>query len=654
MTVRIGVYICECGPNMGDAMDIGAVVSAAGAMEKVVMARPYGILCSGEGREFLGRDIREQQLNRVVVAGCTPKEHEETFRAVLRGEGINPAFLQIANIREQCAWVTEGREAATEKAVLLVRAAVKRVALHDPLEEKEIDVKPDALVVGAGITGISAALELAAAGRKVTLVEKDSFIGGRVARYEEIFPNMECATCMIDPVLDAVLHDGNIEIVTGAEVDQLLGYYGRFTARVRQRPRFVDLDACIGCGACFEACPVKVSNRFNEGMGEHAAVAIPYAGALPNAAAIDGESCLRSLGGECTACRDACLFGAIDYGDAEKIRHIEAGAVVAATGFDLFDPAPVPQYGAGEAGEVYTSLAFERILSSTGPTEGAVRCRDGRTPRAIALVHCVGSRNSRFNEHCSGICCTTSLKFASLIKEKLPHAEVTLYHSELCLPGGEAQRFLSRLRATPGVLFRRVESPESLTVTEGKEGIDLFFVDGAGSPGTGRADMAVLLCALEGSRDAPGLAALCDVSCGESRFFAGTNPVLEPHATVRDGILAAGCARLPQDIAGCIADGRAAAGRILSRLHPGGKLKLKAETAFVDASLCAACLSCLSVCPYRALSRDGEEGTIQVNELLCRGCGSCAGACPSGAIGCHHFTDRQISAEIGEVLHGRA
>jgi len=293
MTERIGVYVCECGPNIKDAIDLDEVVKFAKDLEDVVLARPFGLLCSQEGKTFIEKEIQEHNLSRVVIAACSPKEHEHTFRKVLEKSGLNPFALQIANIREQCAWVTNDKVLATEKAKALIAAAIRRVVLQEPLTERQIECQSDVLVVGAGIAGISAALTLAQKERKVYLVERLPSIGGKVARYEDLFPSLECASCVLDPIQDEVLHNEQIDVLALSEIEEVLGYYGNFIVKVRKKARFVDVGSCIGCGACFEVCPVKVRNEYNEGLDERKAVYIPYPGSLPNLAVIDKEHCLR-------------------------------------------------------------------------------------------------------------------------------------------------------------------------------------------------------------------------------------------------------------------------------------------------------------------------------------------------------------------------
>ncbi|MFH1351045.1 MAG: FAD-dependent oxidoreductase [Pseudomonadota bacterium] len=345
---RIGVYICECGPNIKDAIDLDTVMAFARGLEDVFLVKRHGVLCSHECKTIIANDIQGQGLNRVVIAACSPKEHENTFKAVLQQAGLNPYLMQMANIREQCAWVVRDKKVATQKAKEIIRAAVDRVKYHESLTVKEVECQPHVLVVGAGIAGIAAALTLARKDRRVYLIEKSPCIGGKVTRYEDLFPTMECAPCLVDPRLDEVLHNPNIDVLTLSEVREVLGFYGNFVVKVNGRARFVDVESCVGCGACVEVCPVTVKNEFNEGLDERKAIYIPYAGALPNVAAIDGDHCLRWQGRGCTACQEACPFGSIHYDDRDQVQELKAGAIVLSTGFDLFDPKRPRNTGTGK------------------------------------------------------------------------------------------------------------------------------------------------------------------------------------------------------------------------------------------------------------------------------------------------------------------
>jgi heterodisulfide reductase subunit A len=647
---RVGVYICECGPNISEAIDVNALVTFAQGLENVVLAKAVEFLCSAEGRTRISEEIKEQKLTRVVFAACSPKEHEITFREMLTDAGLNPFLMQTANIREQCAYVIKDKSLATDKARMMINAAVSRVMHHEVLEVSEIALQPDVLVLGAGIAGISAALTLAQKDRKVYLLEKLPSIGGKVALYEYVFPTLQCASCVLDQVSDEVLHHERIEVLTHSAVQEVLGFYGNFVVKVSKKARCVEASTCIGCEACLQVCPVEVSNEYNEGLDKRHAIFIPYPGALPNLPVIDKESCLRWQGENCTACQEACPFGCINYEEADQVEELKVGAIVVATGFDIFDPRRAPQYGYGKVENVYTSLELERLCNSTGPTGGEIVLKNGRPPERIALVHCVGSRSSEFNDHCSGVCCTYLLKLAHQVKKKLPDVTIAELYSDFCLPGKEAQRFFEDVSGENGLELFHMKASGSVEISQENGRILIKYADVDGGSRTVTSDMVVLAPAIEGAKDAADLAEILDISRDGSGFFAEENPNLAPVSSGRDGIFVVGCARGPKDIQASVADGQAAAGKILSSLIPGEKLVIGAITAEADSDLCSGCKICISVCPYRAIAYDDIEKHAAVNQILCKGCGICAAACPSGAITAHYYTDSEISAEIKGLL----
>lgn len=641
---KLGVFLCECGQGLREALDIDALVRSCSENHAVQYTDTSALLCGPEGQEQLRAAIRDHRLTRIVIAACSPREHEETFRGVLKDAGLNPHLLQMANVREQCAWVMHDRPAATGHASRLIASAIARVAHHQALSEREIECMADALVIGAGVAGMACALTLAQKHRKVIVVEKSPCVGGRAGLYSKIFPEMECSPCMLEPEQMRLLNHEQIEVLTGSEVTELLGFYGNFIARITRRATFVRADLCMGCGTCSEACPVRLPNTYDEGMSARAAIYTPYAGAMPNASVIDAQSCLRFQGKECTACIEACGFGAIDFDDVDRVIERNIGAVVLATGADVFDPSRTGRLGRREAQNVFTSLEFERMLSATGPTSGKIVLKNGRVPRRIALIHCVGSRSDEFNAYCSGVCCQVSLKFIHLIRQQIPDCQITAYYSDLCLTGKGAQALFNTASREDGVRFARVDRCDSLAVRR------------PNGTGPRRApvgfDAVVLLTAMQGSRDNQALAQMCDIKTDRHGFLAEANGRISPVSTNREGIFVAGSARAPCDIGTAVSQGLAAAGKILSQLVPGEALALNPRISEIDDRICSGCKSCTGVCVYRAIRYDRERGQAEIQDVLCRGCGTCVAACPSGAITAKHFSDRQILAEIGALTGG--
>ncbi|MCP4578191.1 MAG: CoB--CoM heterodisulfide reductase iron-sulfur subunit A family protein [Deltaproteobacteria bacterium] len=650
MSRKIGVYICECGPNIKDAVDMATLLAEAKGHKDVVLARSFGFLCSPDGKEFLKEDIQVQRLSRVVIAGCSPKENEHTFRDVLKSAGLNPFLLQVANIREQCAWVIHAKPDATEKARELIRGAIKRVGLHEPLEIKTIACCADVLVVGAGVAGISTALTVARKNRKVYLIDKEPCIGGKVARHEDLYPDMVCASCLIESQLDAVLHHDDIEVLTLTEMVEVKGSLGNFIVNVRQKARFVDLDACIGCGACFEACPVTVPGSFMGGMAGRKAIHIPYAGALPNVALIDEDHCLRFQGESCHFCLESCPFGAIRYEETEGIRELKVGAVVLATGFGSFDPQKDDRYGYGKIENIITSLEFEQLVNSNGPTEGKILMINGRPPRNIAFVHCVGSRTEKFNEYCSGVCCLYTLKHAHQARLQLPESGICQFHSDLCLSGKDAQRFYRKVLAEDHIEFFRLLRPNAIEIRRGSGSILITHTDTHEELGWKQFDMVVLATAMESGDETERMADILDVKLGENGFFEEVDATLDPVSTVREGIFMAGCAQGPKDIPSSAAQGHAAAGRIMGKLLPGEPLALEPMACEIDPEICSGCLVCKSLCAFKAIAREDCEPKVSINQAMCRGCGVCAAACPSGAIIARHFSTRAMFSELRGLI----
>jgi heterodisulfide reductase subunit A len=674
MNLRVGVYICSCGTNISENLDIDELVKFSSGLDTVAYAKSHGLLCSEEGKGFIAEDIIKQKPDRVVIAACTPKEHEKTFRNVLQKAGVNPYLFQMVNLREQVAWVTADKSVATDKAKAYIRAAVRRVALQESLDKKEIDCNTDVLVIGAGAAGIEAALVAARSGRKVCLVEKNSFIGGRVARYEDVFPKMECASCMLEPKMDEVLHNDNIEVLTNSEIIEVLGFLGNFVVKINRKASFVDGEKCIGCGACSEQCPVKTRNEFDYQLSDRKAIYTPYAGALPNVPVIDTKTCLR-FGGrielyreafetglitkeefemfreqDCRVCEQACAFGAINYQDSDDVLERNVGGIIVATGFELFDTSVLPQYGYGKLPEVYTSLEFERILAQTGPTAGRLLTKNGKEPESVAIIHCVGSRDKDFNDYCSGVCCLYALKFSHMIRKHSPLVKVCDIYADWCVPGKDNQAFLDSIREWENIQFIHTDLPMNVVLKQKGGAIDLSCTDVSGNAQKVSADMVVLCPAIVPSRDSLKLSDLLLISRDKDGFFAEGHTKLAPVSTNIEGIFIAGCSQGPKDIQNSVAQAAAAAGQALSLLVPGRKLALDVMTAEIDEKACAECKICIGLCPYKAIVLDREKNVAVVNTVLCKGCGTCVAACPSGSAKSRHFTTEQIFAEIEEVL----
>ncbi|MCB2146049.1 MAG: CoB--CoM heterodisulfide reductase iron-sulfur subunit A family protein [Deltaproteobacteria bacterium] len=650
MKDRIGVFICECGPNIKDAMDIPQLVHFAGHLEAVVLAEPVGLMCAPNDRKKVADTIRRHHLTHVVFASCSPREHEQTFRGVLESAGCNPFMMQAVNLREQCAWVIHDRDQATRKARRMIGAGVQRVRHHAPLTPREIDCRPDVLVIGAGVAGISAARTLSQNGRRVVMVERSACIGGMAALYEDLYPDFNCAACLIEPDLDDVLHDERIEILTTSEVLSVRGTPGNFTATVKQAAPHVDPLRCIGCAACIEACPVTVPNEFNAGMDSRQAIYIPYPGSLPHVAVIDKQNCLQFTDARCGACKEACPFDAVDYAAVPAVRNLAVGAVVVATGFQGFDPGRSTRYGYGTVDGVISAFAFERLVNTTGPTGGKIVTASGQAPDTVAFVHCVGSRTEAFNRFCSGVCCLSAFKQARQVRKQLPETAIHHFFADLCLPGKTAQRFFDGVCAMAGVTLHRLVHPGAIRISAENGRAIVRGTDASGAVQQVDAQLVVLATAMEAPAGTPQTGRILDLGLDDDGFFKEAHPVVDPVAAVREGFYLAGCCQGPKDIPASISQGQAAAGRIMQKLIPGGKITLNPIVARVDPDLCSGCRTCEALCPYDALARDENEACMTIEEALCRGCGICAAVCPGGAISVCHYSADAVYAEIAGLL----
>jgi len=648
---RIGVYICHCGSNIADTVDVAAVAEFAQGLDSVVIVRDYKFMCSQPGQELIKNDIKELGLNRVVVASCSPTMHEPTFRRACQEAGVNPYLFEMANIREHCSWVTEDKRLATEKAKALVSAAVRRVYYHQPLEMREVPINPNTLIVGGGIAGIQAALKIADSRHMVYLVERSPSIGGHMAQLDKTFPTLDCSACILTPKMTQVGSHPYIELLTYSEVEEVSGYIGNFKVKVRKKPKYVDEDKCTGCGLCQTKCPFKVDSEFEAGIGKRKAIYTPFPQAVPNVPVIDTEHCVYFLKGTCRACEKLCEAKAINFEQKEEIVELEVGSIILTTGFSVFDPTPIYQYGYKRLDNVITSLEFERMVNSSGPTGGNIVLKDGSPPQSIAIIHCVGSRDEKYHEYCSRVCCMYSMKFAHLIKE---HTEAKVYEFYIDIRsfGKGFEEFYNRV-LNEGTIFIRGRPAEITNIAEKPEEEGKLIVQFEDTLiGLQRrlpVDMVILSVALEAQPDAEAVARLFNISRSADGFFLEKHPKLDPVATTTDGVFVAGCAQSPKDIPDTVAQASAAAAEVLAMISQ-GKVEIEAATAVIDERICSGCQACKLVCPYNAISFDEREEVCRVNEALCKGCGSCVGGCPSDAISLNHFTNEQILAEMEGML----
>jgi heterodisulfide reductase subunit A len=649
---RIGVYICHCGSNIAGTVDVEGLTEFAQGLDSVTVARDYKFMCSDPGQALIKKDIEELGLNRVVVASCSPRMHEPTFRRACEEAGLNPYQFHMANIREHCSWVH--KQGATEKAMALVNAAIRRAYYLEALEQREVPVTPAVLVVGGGIAGIQAALKIADAGYKVYLVERDPSIGGRMIQLDKTFPTLDCSACILTPKMASAGGHPNIELMSYSEVTDVQGYIGNFKATIKHRPRYVNMEVCNGCGVCMEKCPWTTDSEFDMGLGKRKAIYTPFPQAVPNVPVIDTETCVYfTRDGKCRACEKFCEPGAIEFDQQETTEEVEVGAIVVATGFDPFDPTPIIQYGYGRLDNVFTSMEFERMCNAVGPTGGEILLKDGSKPKSVAIIHCVGSRDENYHQYCSRVCCMYSLKFSHLIKEKVGEdTDIYQFYIDMRCFGKGYEEFYQRL-SREGVTFIRGK-PAQVTdraISDEEKG-KLVVVSENTLLGTMMrvpVDMVVLSVALEARADAKETARMFNLSQSADGFLLERHAKLEPVATTSDGIFIVGCAQGPKDIPDTVAQASAGAAEALALIDQ-KVVHLEAATAVVNEDACSGCKVCVPLCPYLAISFDDEKSLAAVNDVLCKGCGVCVAACPAAAITGRHFTDQQILSELEALL----
>ena len=659
---KIGIFVCHCGTNIAATVDVARVAEMLGREPGVVFATDYPYMCSQTGQQMIQDKIRELGLTGVVICSCSPRMHEQTFRKACAKAGLNDYMVEIANIREQCSWIHKDRQEATEKAILLGRAAIAKVQLDAPLTAGSSPVTKRALVIGGGIAGIQTALDIAEAGFEVDIVEKKPTIGGKMTQIDKTFPTLDCAACILTPKMVDCAQNDKIHIYAYSEIEHVGGFVGNFHVKIRRKARFVKEDVCTGCGACTEKCPQKkVPNEFNLGLDTRRAIYIPFAQAVPKVATIDPDSCNMLKNGKCGVCAKVCTAGAIDYKQKDEIVEREYGAIVAATGFQPIDLSQFDEFAYSKSPDVVSSLEFERLMNAAGPTGGTLlRPSDGAHPKTIVFVQCVGSRcedAQKGKSYCSKICCMYTAKHAMLCREKYPDTDVYVFYIDVRTPGKNFDEFYRRAVEEYGVhyikgMVGKVVPENGKLKVQASDLLDnrQLHID---------ADMVVLAAAIEPDKSARSVATMLTASMDTNDFFTEAHPKLRPVESPTAGVFLSGTCQGPKDIPETVAQASAAAAKVIGLLCK-DSLTCNPCVAEPNEQMCNGCSNCEKVCPYGAITYADKEfrgpnrttlirRVAQVNPAVCQGCGACTVACMSGAMDLKGFSNKQILAEVDAI-----
>jgi len=646
---RIGLFVCHCGVNIAGVVDVEKVAQVLKDYPGVTFSTDYVYMCSDPGQQMIIDTIKEKHLDGIIVAACSPTLHEKTFQEAARLAGINPYQIEIANIREQDSWVHTDKEKATKKAVKIVKSHVAKARQNENLDPIKVDVNRRALVIGGGVSGLQAAMDIADHGYEVILVEKNPSIGGKMIQLSETFPTLDCSQCILTPKMVEVSRHPRIKLLTYHEVDSISGFVGNFKVRIKKKPRYVDQTLCNLCNECEKVCPQVVPDEFNMGLSFRKAIYMPFPQAIPGTFTLDAEHCLGLNPVRCGKCKDVCEKKAIDYDMKETIVEEEVGAVVVATGYDLYTMQALGEYGGEKYEDVVNGLEFERILSASGPTGGVIRRpSDGAIPKSIVFVQCSGSRDTeKHNPYCSKICCMYTAKHAMMYRHRVPDGQATVFYIDVRTGGKSFDEFYQRTVEEDKVLY--IRGKVSKIFKEGDKlivwGVDTLI----GKKVEVEADMVVLAMAMVKTDGVQDLLRKLKISTDIHGFLAEAHPKLRPVESLNAGFYLAGCALGPKDIPETVAQASAAAAKV-GDLFAQKELVHEPTIVSVNDELCSGCGICVTMCPYTARTLDPARGVVAVNEILCEGCGACAAACPSGAAQQRNQTDNQIFSMLRAML----
>jgi heterodisulfide reductase subunit A len=634
---KTAIFLCKCGSNVADTIDIDYLKNRYDS-QGIPVVEVDDHLCSDQGVQDFITKIKDSGSERVVIAGCSPSLHRELFADAVREAGIDPGHLLMANIREQCGWVHyDNKEAATKKAAAMIDTGLKEVMGSQAIPTHELPVTQRALIVGGGVAGVTAALELADAGIETVIVEKEGFLGGHMAKWDKLFPTFDCSICILGPMMARAARHSNIEIMTLSNIEDVRGSVGRYTVKIHKNARFVDIETCTGCNKCIEICPVDVVDEYNYGLGTRKAMVRPLSDSVPIAPYIDTEHCIG-----CQSCLGVCEPQSLRFTQEDETVTMEFGAVILATGLRPFDPTVIEEFGYGANPDVITSVELERLLNPNGPSGGrVVRPSDGVVPKRIAFQACVGSRTHRYNRpYCSRACCTAAIKELIQVKQQNPDAELYFFYTDIRTFGKGQEELYVRAGDEYGINFVRgaigdiLQDPITMkTRILAEDTLIQKMIDM-------EVDLVVLMVGMDPSPDNIGLSRMFKNPIDENGFFMEQHPKLRPSSTSSKGVFLAGVAQGPKDIADSVAHAGLAASKVKTLLSTGHVITEACVPSF-NQELCMACRLCEQTCTPKAI-KFNEEKVPEVDLLACRACGACVAACPSGALDLPCLTNEQL------------
>ncbi len=636
MNKKIGVYICHCGGNISDYVDVEKVKQSVENEDGICLVKTTLFACGDSNQKEMVDDIHTHELDGLVVASCSPKLHLITFRAVAERAGLNKYNYVHANIREQVSWAhSDDKINATEKAIQMVKSAIAKVRHAIPLNPIKISSKKAVAVIGAGVAGLRAAIELSNMGCPVTLIEREHFVGGRTAQWDVLFTTNETGKELITRLYNEIIQRDNIQLLTGAEVIESKGSIGDFVLKVKITPRYINERCNPGnLQKAIDACPVEIEDSFNFNITSRKAIYHNYPSEYPHHPVIDIKNCTR-----CGACEPICEN--IDFSQTEEIIEIEVGSVLMASGFDPYTPAE-GEFGYHQNDHIVTLPQFKRIIDKNNDT----LIYKGKTIQNIAYIYCVGSRQTDGdNKYCSRYCCTSAIHAAMLAKKKFTNIN-NFHFTRGIRTYGKQEVIYNESLSSGDIYLQSYEDEPPVVSVHGSLQVKINDIL------TGRREISVetdLIVLVTGMvpREDNSIASIFKIPKGRDHFFNEIHMKLRPVETVIDGITISGACQGPKNIMETMNSALSAAAKSFSYVSK-GELELEPIVALVDQELCNWCDACSNACPYNAivLTKNGTKATATINNSVCKGCGMCLPVCPSDAINLTAYTNKEIESMI--------